>query len=103
MHYSYILYSNNLDKYYISETEDIEARLAQHNEHFFKGSFTSNATDWRVVLKLSVLNRTEARTIERYIKSMKSKRFITSIVNDVKYFEGFISLVYEKFNIKFIE
>ena len=73
MHKVYILYSNTFDKFYVGETQNIAVRLEQHNQGFYQNSFTGFTNDWILQLELTVSNRVEARTIERYIKSMKSK------------------------------
>jgi putative endonuclease len=80
MHYLYIIYSKNLDTYYIGETNDLEERLFKHNTHIYKKSFTKAASDWHFVLKFKCINRSDALFLERFIKRMKSKRFIGKII-----------------------
>ncbi|NMC99469.1 MAG: GIY-YIG nuclease family protein, partial [Bacteroidales bacterium] len=38
--YCYIIYSQNINKYFIDETENFERRIAEHNSGVFKCSFT---------------------------------------------------------------
>ena len=77
MNYScYILYSRSLDKYYIGETEDFEERLRLHNSGFFKGSFTSKASDWELYFLIKCISRNQARLVESHIKQMKSRKYI---------------------------
>src|SRR5258705_176232 len=102
MHFVYILYSALTDKYYTGESINPEGRLFQHNTSFFRQSSTTTAKDWKVVLTICVNNRSEARVVERFIKSMKSKRFLNSMRNDVKYYENFKNLVLAKFSINIL-
>ena len=47
MYNFYIIYSVQLDKYYIGHTEDLEGRLRRHNSNH-KG-WTGKVNDWVVV------------------------------------------------------
>ncbi|MCB0453172.1 MAG: GIY-YIG nuclease family protein [Aequorivita sp.] len=82
MHYLYIIHSENLCKYYVGETPNVEMRLIQHNGHYFKTNFTKSANDWRILLKYECGNRKEALFLEKFIKKMKSKIFIEKIITD---------------------
>ena len=82
MHYCYILYSGSSDRYYIGETEDISRRLLEHNNHMFKNASTVIASDWEVYILFSLPDRTIARAMERYIKKMKSRKFIERFKED---------------------
>ena len=75
----YILYSNQLHKFYIGSCENLDDRLIQHRAKSFKNSFTSLAEDWEVFYQISDLNYDQARKIERHIKKMKSKNYIENI------------------------
>ena len=80
MHYFYIIYSENLDRYYIGESLDSEHRLNQHNTHYFKKNFTKAASDWILKLNYETSTKEEAFTLERFVKRMKSKKFIEKII-----------------------
>jgi putative endonuclease len=80
MHYLYIIYSDSLDKYYVGETPDVEIRLAQHNNHYFKTNFTKSANDWKLSTKHEYRNRREALFLEKFMKKMKSRLFIEKII-----------------------
>ena len=45
MHYFYILYSPSAGKFYVGETADANLPLAQHNTHYFRGSFILNSKE----------------------------------------------------------
>ena len=82
MHFLYIIYSKDIDKYYIGETSKPENRLAQHNEHYFKTNFTKVATDWELALSFQCDTKEDAVFLERFIKKMKSRKFIEKVVQD---------------------
>ena len=62
----YIIYSPSIDKYYIGETEDLISRLAQHNEHTFKGSYTAKASDCGLVWSQQFENRSIYHQIYKF-------------------------------------
>ena len=82
MHYLYILYSDTTDRYYIGETHDVAERLFRHNNHTYKNSFTKIASDWQVALSRQCQNRQQAILLEKFIKAMKSKVFVSKIIAD---------------------
>lgn len=81
MHYLYIIYSRKADRYYIGETTDVHQRLIKHNQHYFSGSFTNIAEDWELKLSYEIKEREEALYLEKFIKRMKSRKFIEKIIN----------------------
>jgi putative endonuclease len=78
----YILNSQRLNRHYIGQTANLELRLKQHTEKHNKGSFTYRANDWKVVLVLDCGTRDQARRLERFLKRMKSARFISKLISD---------------------
>ena len=103
MHIVYILYSSSADRYYVGETEDLNTRLAAHIANYFKGSGTSMAKDWQVMLTMKVCDRAAARRVEHYIKGMKSRKFLERLIRDDQFYEGFRSRVLGKFNINILD
>ena len=101
MHFIYIIYTPTFDKYYVGESIDPTERVLQHNKGLYKGASTSYATDWMLKLTLSVATKEEALKIERFIKSMKSKKFIEKLISDVVFSREFKRMVKEKFEIDF--
>jgi putative endonuclease len=98
-HYIYIIYSKTTDKFYIGETENISQRLKWHNTKEFANSSTKIASDWVLKKYFEVNDRTEARTVEKYIKNMKSRKFIESLIKDEVFSLNFRQRVTQKFNI----
>ena len=80
MHYLYIIHSKSTDKFYIGETHNIAERLQKHNEHSYTNSFTKIASDWKLALQFDCVNRDNALLLERFIKKMKSRKFIEKII-----------------------
>ena len=77
----YILLSAKLDRYYIGQTIDLAERLDLHKTKIFKNSFTAKSDDWILVFSLECESRDEALFIEKYIKKMKSRKFIENLIN----------------------
>ena len=79
--YVYILYSSKLNRYYIGSTELApEQRLELHlSKNYGYSKYTAKADDW-IVYESSICNNiSTARKVERYIKRMKSRKFIESL------------------------
>ena len=77
----YILYSKKANKYYVGETENVNARLQSHLAGISK--YTSIANDWAVVHTESFDHRVDAIRREKEIKRMKSRKYIESIINGI--------------------
>jgi putative endonuclease len=68
---TYILYSKELEKFYIGSTSgDIGERLKKHLSNH-KG-FTARAKDWELVYSEKFATKTESLRRERQLKSWKS-------------------------------
>ena len=102
MHFIYIIYTAKFDKYYIGETVNISDRIEEHKTGYFKDSSTKYTDDWVLVLSLQTDSRTSAREIERYIKSMKSKKFIKRLISETAYLDVFKQIVKDKFQIELL-
>ena len=74
MHFVYIIYSNDLNKFYVGETSDIEVRIERHGKD--KSKFTGKAKDWKLIWSVKLINRTEALKLEKKIKNRGIKRFL---------------------------
>lgn len=82
-HFLYILFSNSKNSFYIGESHNVEERLIKHNTHVYNPkSFTKITNDWEIALKFTCKSKDEALFLERYIKQMKSKKFILKIINN---------------------
>ncbi len=99
MHCIYIIYSPSFNKYYIGESIDIIKRLEEHNSKIFSKSSTTFTSDWELAIYFKVADRSEARIVERYIKSMKSKKFIQKLILDELFRKTFFKTIHQKFKI----
>ena len=79
MFYTYILYSKNIDKYYIGYSANLDERIYKHNNKH-KG-FTNQTQDWEIVFSKSFLTKIEAQSFEKKIKSWKSRKMIESLIS----------------------
>ena len=77
--YMYILHSETLDRYYIGSSADYEKRLIRHNAGATPS--TKPGRPWKVVYTEEFSSRSEAIKRENYIKRMKSKVYIKSLVD----------------------
>jgi putative endonuclease len=77
----YILYSNQLGKFYIGYTSiGADERLERHlSDHYGYTRFTHKANDWVLFLEIECQSSEQAKAIETHIKKMKSKTFIYNL------------------------
>ena len=74
----YILFSEQLQKYYVGySSKSAQERLKEHLYNH-KG-FTAKAKDWNIIYKLKMNSKSEALVLERKIKKRGAKRFLNEI------------------------
>jgi putative endonuclease len=80
-YYTYILYSQQLDKFYIGATSlQMSERLERHLRSYYgKSKFTSHTDDWILYFEIACKSFSQAQKIERHIKRMKSKTYIRNL------------------------
>ena len=78
MHYTYILFSSSINKYYIGYTVNLELRLERHNSGW--GKFSSKGIPWELVYYEKFLTKSDAMKREYEIKSMKSRKYIENLI-----------------------
>ena len=78
--YTYILYSIQIDIYYVGSTEDLESRLRRHNSNH-KG-FTGKVNDWEIVFSREFDTKSESLKFEKQIKSWKSRKKIEEFIGE---------------------
>ncbi len=95
MYYCYIIYSENLDRYYIgSTTLQPEERLEHHlSKYYGDAKFTAKAEDWILLLSISCDSLHQVRKIESHIKKMKSKKYI----HNLKKYPEMVTKLLEKY------
>ena len=79
-YFVYILFSVNLDLYYIGSSANPEERLRKHLANH--QGFTSKAKDWVICYSESFSDKTEALKRERRLKSWKSKKIIQQLIEN---------------------
>jgi len=77
MAYTYILYSEKLNKYYVGACIDIDRRLKEHNTGHSK--YTSTGLPWILKYKEEFETLQEAKKRELTIKKMKSRIYIEGL------------------------
>ena len=80
MFYCYILYSENLDKYYIGSTGDLEGRLQRHNTS--NQGFTSIGKPWKIKYFETFETKTEALKRETQLKNWKNRTALEELIAD---------------------
>ncbi len=78
MFYTYILFSQSVDKYYCGSTENLERRIDQHNSGYSKS--TKSGVPWELKYFEEFSDRTSAVKRENEIKRKKSRKYIEEIV-----------------------
>ena len=86
--YVYVLRSVSSGRSYVGQTGNIGKRLAEHNGN--RVPSTKNRGPWELVRQEEYATRSEAAQRERHIKKMKSRRWITELLErpDEVYREG---------------
>ncbi|MEO1257666.1 MAG: GIY-YIG nuclease family protein [Bacteroidota bacterium] len=80
MFHTYILYSEDIDRYYIGYCgHDLESRLRAHLSNH-KG-FTAKAKDWKVAHVETFTSKKEAMDRERQIKKWKSRKMVEALIS----------------------
>ena len=82
-YFVYILFSQELNRYYVGSTVlSIEERLERHLTDFYGNSkFTHKAKDWQIVHSIECQSLNQSRRIERHIKAMKSRVYIENLIS----------------------
>ncbi len=81
MFYTYVIKSKKSNKLYTGSTNNLRKRLNQHNEK--KPTWTKNYAPWILIYYEACLNKEDARSREKYLKTGMGKRYLK---NRLKYF-----------------
>jgi putative endonuclease len=81
-YFVYILYSQNTDRYYVGQTQNLEERLERHNSG--RNKSTKPGIPWMIVHFEVLPDRSTALVREKYIKNLGSKRYLNLVNNDNK-------------------
>jgi putative endonuclease len=80
---TYIIYSQNLDRFYVGHTEKISVRINEHNSGI--STYTAKANDWVIKLTIEFQSRAEAKQREMEIKKKKSRKYIEWLILENKF------------------
>ncbi|MTK53891.1 GIY-YIG nuclease family protein [Paludibacter sp.] len=77
----YVIFSKNLNRFYVGATQDdVSTRIEHHNNaEYGKNKFTATAKDWELFLFIPANDYPHAIRIERKIKAMKSSVYIRNL------------------------
>jgi putative endonuclease len=78
----YILYSKEIDKYYVGSFLSLQKRFEEHQRKLFKDCFTTKSDDWIIYFSIDNLEYKKARKIEDHIKQMKSRKYFENLKKD---------------------
>jgi len=73
-----ILYSDNLDQFYVGHTGNLDNRIKRHNQGRSKS--TKTGVPWKLMYSEKFDSKSEAYQREMYIKRMKSRTFIEKLI-----------------------
>ena len=76
----YILFSKQIDQFYIGSCLNLATRLDIHQKNVFKNAFTKRANDWELYFEIPDLSFETARKIEAHIKKMKSRVYLQNLI-----------------------
>jgi len=79
MWFTYILYSNKIDKFYTGVTDNLQWRLQRHNLGW--GKFSKSGILWSIVYFEEFTTKSDALKREREIKNKKSRKYIESLIS----------------------
>ena len=78
MYYTYIIYSDSNNQYYVGYTYELKLRLERHNLGWSKS--TKSGIPWRLVYHEEYPAKSEAMSREREIKKWKSRKLIEKLI-----------------------
>ncbi len=76
--FTYIIYSISKDKYYVGYTQDMETRVAKHNNGATRS--TRPGRPWTLVYSEKYTEKSTAIKREIEIKNMKSRKYIEQLI-----------------------
>ena len=76
MFYTYVIRSKRNKKYYTGTTADLRKRFREHNEN--RVTSTKNRGPFELIYYEGCINKDDAFTRERYLKTGMGKRYLKS-------------------------
>jgi putative endonuclease len=79
-YFVYVIKSKSTDKFYTGLTSDIDRRVKEHNQHLSNVKVTKDFNDYELFFCSWFKTRTEARIVEKYLKSGSGREFRDNLV-----------------------
>ncbi|WP_339608623.1 GIY-YIG nuclease family protein [uncultured Roseivirga sp.] len=83
----YILFSPSIDKFYTGYSSNIEERVRFHNDINKNRIWTKRGQPWEKFFVIEGLTKSQALKVEKYIKRMKSKKYLQELPNNLNLIE----------------
>ena len=80
MFYTYIIYSEKRDRYYVGHCENLDKRVEDHNNS--RSPYTKTGNPWVLKWQKGFKSRTEAMKEEERIKRKKSRKYIEWLIKN---------------------
>jgi len=74
MFYVYVIQSREGKRLYTGSTNDLRKRFNQHNKG--ESTWTKSGIPWKLIYYEACLNKEDARSREKYLKSGMGKRYL---------------------------
>ena len=78
LYYTYILYSETADRFYVGSTGNLERRIEDHKRG--KAKYTRQVNNWQLKYFEKYNTRSESYQREQYIKRRKSRDYIIGLI-----------------------
>jgi len=78
VHFVYVLYSDSFHRFYIGSSANPQKRLQSHNDPRNKG-WTRRYAPWRLMYTEECINKHEALTREKYLKTGIGRDYIKTL------------------------
>jgi putative endonuclease len=79
MFYTYILYSESIDRYYVGSCADLATRLQRHNAGWSRS--TKHGVPWKLVYHEEYTTKSAAMKRECEIKRKKSRTYFEYLIS----------------------
>lgn len=76
----YVIYNSLASKTYTGQTEVIQRRIDEHNNHTYKGFMSRYHGEWVLIYTESVASRTDALIREKQLKSGNGRAFTKTLI-----------------------
>ncbi len=81
MYFVYAIYNKKHNKIYIGQSDNIEIRIDEHNNHMFRKCFTARFDGkWIEIYEEKCDTRAEAIRREKQLKSYRGREFVKQYI-----------------------